>query len=100
VRDQGQAERVQSDDDRNNPEIPDDDDDPADIEADRRVLGWGGPANPNTADGQIQGITAFADAATSATGWRRTLAKLFAWGALIFIVVYVLVVFGLATRLV
>jgi hypothetical protein len=74
--------------------------DPADVEADKKVLGWGGPANPNTADGQIQGITAFADAATNATGWRRTVAKAFAWGALIFIVVYVIVVFGLATKLV
>jgi hypothetical protein len=83
---------------------PDDSDDrfntPDDAEADRRVLGWGGPANPNTADGEIQGISAFAAAATNATGWRRTVAKLFAWGALIFIVIYVLVVFGLATKLV
>jgi hypothetical protein len=83
---------------------PDDSDDPfndpADAEADRRVLGWGGPANPNTADGEIQGISAFAAAATNATGWRRTVARLFAWGALIFIVIYVLVVFGLATKLV
>ena len=75
-------------------------DDPADIEADRKVLGWGGPANPNTADGQIQGIIAFSDAASHATGWRRTVARLFAWGALVFIVIYVLVVFGLATKLV
>ncbi len=74
--------------------------DPSDLEADQRVLGWGGAANPNTADGQIQGITAFADAATHATGWRRTVAQGFAWGALVFIVVYVIVVFGLATRLV
>jgi hypothetical protein len=74
--------------------------DPADAEADRRVLGWGGPANPNTADGEIQGISAFSDAASRATGWRRTVARLFAWGTLIFIVIYVLVVFGLATKLV
>ncbi len=85
-----------SDDDEDGP-LPDD---PADVDADQRVLGWGGPANPNTADGQIQGITAFADAATHATGWRRTVAKGFAWAALVFIVVYVIVVFGLATKLV
>ena len=71
-----------------------------DAEADRRVLGWGGPANPNTADGEIQGISAFAASAVNATGWRRTVAKAFAWGALIFIVIYVIVVFGLATKLV
>jgi hypothetical protein len=81
-------------------EEPDDLGSAADAEADRKVLGWGGPANPNTADGEIQGISAFADSAINATGWRRTVAKLFAWGALIFIVVYVLVVFGLATKLV
>jgi hypothetical protein len=79
---------------------PDDLGSEADAEADRKVLGWGGPANPNTADGEIQGISAFAGAAINATGWRRSVAKLFAWGALIFIVVYVLVVFGLATKLV
>jgi hypothetical protein len=74
--------------------------DAADAEADRRVLGWGGPANPNTADGEIQGISAFADAAIAAKGWRRTAARLAAWLALIFIAGYVLLVFGLATKLV
>jgi hypothetical protein len=73
---------------------------PEDIEADRRVLGWGTSANPNTADGEIQGISMFASAAVNAKGWRRTLAKAFAWGALIFIVLYVIVVFGLAAKLV
>ncbi len=82
------------------PEEPDPFASPDDEEADRRVLGWGGPANPNTADGQIQGVSAFADSAVNATGWRRTVAKLFAWGALIFIAVYVIVVFGLAAKLV
>jgi hypothetical protein len=86
--------------DTDDPEGPDGRNDPADIEADRRVLGWGTRANPNTADGEIQSISAFADAAVNATGWRRSVAKLFAWGALVFIVVYVLVVFGLATKLV
>ena len=62
--------------------------------------GWGGPANPNTADGEIQGISAFAASAINATGWRRTVAKLFAWGALILIVAYVLVVLGEATKLI
>jgi hypothetical protein len=76
----------------------DPDADPAAAEADRRVLGWGGPANPNTADGQIQGMTAFADAAVNATGWRRTLAQGAAWIALLFIVGYVLVLAGFAIR--
>ena len=83
---------------------PDDADDPfndpADAEADRRVLGWGGPANPNTADGEIQGISAFADAAINATGWRRIGGQAVRLGRAVFIVVYVLVVFGLATKLV
>jgi hypothetical protein len=75
-------------------------DDPADIEADRRVLGWGGPANPNTADGELQGISAFAQAAIAAKGWRRKAARIAAWLALLFIAGYVLLVFGLATKLV
>jgi hypothetical protein len=74
--------------------------DPADAEADRRVLGWGGPANPNTAAGELQGMSAFADAATVAKGWRRTAARTAAWLALLFIAGYVLLVFGLATKLV
>jgi hypothetical protein len=81
-------------------EPPDDFGSPEDAEADRKVLGWGGPANPNTADGEIQGISAFADAAINAKGWRRTAAKSAAWTALAFIVLYVLVVFGFATHLV
>jgi hypothetical protein len=72
--------------------------DPADAEADRRVLGWGGAANPNTADGQIQNIAAFAAAASAATGWRRTAARVAAWLVLGFIACYVLVVFLTAVR--
>ena len=74
--------------------------DPADAEADRRVLGWGGPANPNTADGELQAMSAFADAASAAQGWRRSAARLAAWIALALIASYVLLVFGLATKLV
>ena len=73
-------------------------DDPADAEADRRVLSWGGPANPNTADGQVQSISAFADAAVAASGWRRTAAKTAAWLALLFLACYVLAVFLFAAR--
>jgi len=85
------------DDDRDPLKV--DPDDP-DAIADRKVLGWGGSANPNTADGELQGMSAFADAATNARGWRRTVAKIFAWSALVFVVIYVIVVFGLATKLV
>ncbi|MBV9593143.1 MAG: hypothetical protein JO147_05005 [Actinobacteria bacterium] len=63
--------------------------DPADVEADRRVLSWGPAANPNTAEGQVQGVAAFAAATTAATGWRRTAGKAAAWLALLFIVGYV-----------
>jgi hypothetical protein len=54
--------------------------DPADAEADRRVLSWGSAANPNTVDGELQNMAAFASAASRATGWRRHAARL---GALI-----------------
>ncbi len=74
--------------------------DPADAEADRRVLGWGTAANPNTADGELQGISAFAEAAIAAKGWRRKAARIAAWTALILIACYVLLVFGLATKIV
>jgi hypothetical protein len=54
--------------------------DPADAEADRRVLSWGSTANPNTVDGELQNMAAFASAASRATGWRRHVARI---GALV-----------------
>lgn len=57
-----------------------DDVDPADAEADRRVLSWGSAANPNTVDGELQNMSAFASAAARATGWRRAAAQI---GALV-----------------
>jgi hypothetical protein len=50
--------------------------DPEDVEADRRVLSWGSVANPNTVDGELQNMAAFASAASRATGWRRHAARL------------------------
>jgi hypothetical protein len=72
----------------------------ADADADRRVLGWGSSANPNTADGQIQAMNAFAAAAVNAKGWRRTVARIAAWVVLLLIAGYVLLVFGLAAKIV
>ena len=71
----------------------------ADAEADRRVLGWGGKANPNTADGQIQGMTAFADAAVNANGCRCRAARPAACLALLFIAAYVLLALAQAAKL-
>jgi hypothetical protein len=73
-------------------------DDPADAEADRRVLGWGGPANPNTADGELQGMSAFASAAVNARGWRRHAARLGALIALALIATYVVAVLVISVR--
>ena len=67
-------------------------DDPADAEADRRVLAWGSSANPNTVDGELQNMNAFAQAAINATGWRRLAARAGAWLALGLIAAYLLVV--------
>jgi hypothetical protein len=77
---------------------PDDYDDPADAEADRRVLSWGSTANANTADGEIQNISAFASAAINATGWRRTAARVGAWLALAFIAGSLLAVLIISIR--
>jgi hypothetical protein len=59
---------------------------------------WGTAANPNTADGEIQGISAFARAAGRATGWRRAAARIAAWSALILIALYLLAALLVATR--
>jgi hypothetical protein len=67
------------DEDPIDPDLPID---PADAEADRRVLSFGGAANPNTVDGELQNISAFASAAARATGWRRTAARVAAFGGL------------------
>ncbi|HSY15245.1 MAG TPA: hypothetical protein VK816_04595 [Jatrophihabitantaceae bacterium] len=76
----------------------DPEDDPADVEADRRVLQWGSVANPNTADGELQNMHAFAQAARNATGWRRTVARLAAWSGLLLITAYVLAALVVAIR--
>jgi hypothetical protein len=73
-------------------------DDPADAEADRRVLGWGGSANPNTVDGELQNMSAFAQAAINASGWRRLAARAGAWLALGLIAGYLLVVLVASIR--
>jgi hypothetical protein len=73
-------------------------DDPADAEADRRVLSWGSRANPNTVDGELQNVSAFADAAGNATGWRRLAARTAAWTALLLIATYVVVVLVLSIK--
>jgi hypothetical protein len=44
---------------------------------------WGRTANPNTADGELQNIAAFAHGFTRLTGPRRTAAKLVVWIILI-----------------
>jgi hypothetical protein len=44
---------------------------------------WGRTANPNTADGELQNIAAFANGFTRLTGARRTAAKLVVWLILI-----------------
>jgi hypothetical protein len=59
---------------------------------------WGTAANPNTADGEIQSISAFARAAGRASGWRRTAARIAAWSALALIVLYLLAALLVATR--
>jgi hypothetical protein len=40
---------------------------------------WGRTANPNTADGELQNIAAFASGFTRLTGARRTAAKVVVW---------------------
>jgi hypothetical protein len=40
---------------------------------------WGRTANPNTADGELQNIAAFAHGFTRLTGPRRTAAKVVVW---------------------
>lgn len=44
---------------------------------------WGRTANPNTADGELQNIAAFAHGFTRLSGPRRTAAKLVVWLILI-----------------
>jgi hypothetical protein len=44
---------------------------------------WGRTANPNTADGELQNIAAFAHGFTRLTGPRRNAAKLVVWLILI-----------------
>ena len=44
---------------------------------------WGRTANPNTADGELQNIAAFASGFTRLTGPRRSAAKLVVWLILI-----------------
>jgi hypothetical protein len=44
---------------------------------------WGRTANPNTADGEIQNISAFANGFTRLTGPRRSAAKIVVWLILI-----------------
>jgi hypothetical protein len=55
---------------------------------------WGRTANPNTADGEIQNIAAFAHGFTRLTGPRRAAAKLVVW--LILIGAAATVLFGVA----
>ena len=76
---------------------PDDDEydeplDPADLEADRRVLSWGSRSNPTTVDGELQNMSLFAQAAVNARGWRRYAARVGAWLALALIAGYLVVV--------
>jgi hypothetical protein len=59
---------------------------------------WTTAANPNTADGEIQSIGAFARAAGQATGWRRAAARIAAWSALVLIALYLLAALIVATR--
>ncbi len=72
--------------------------DPDDAEADRRVLGWGGAANPNTVDGELQGMSAFASAAVNARGWRRHAARLAALIGLALIAMYLVAALVIAVR--
>jgi uncharacterized membrane protein len=72
-----------------------------DRESDRRRIPdnpWGTVANPNTADGEIQSISAFARAAGRATGWRRTAARVAAWSALVLIALFLLAGVVIALR--
>ena len=55
---------------------------------------WGRTANPNTADGELQNIAAFAHGFTRLTGPRRTIAKVVVW--LILIGAAATVLFGIA----
>lgn len=48
---------------------------------------WGRTANPNTADGQLQNITAFCSGLTRLHGSRRTAARVIVWLILIGIAV-------------
>jgi hypothetical protein len=81
---------------------PDDDPvdpiDPADAEADRRVLSWGSSANPNTIDGELQNLSAFASAASRATGWRRHAARIGALLALALIGLAIVATLIVSTR--
>ncbi len=67
-------------------------DDPADVEADHRVLGWGSTANPNTVDGELQNMAAFGNGLARMSGPRRAAAKAVVW--LILIAVALTIVFG------
>ena len=72
-----------------------------DRESDRQRnpdIPWATAANPNTADGEIQSISAFARAAGRATGWRRTAARVAAWSALVLIILYLLAAVVVAVR--
>ena len=72
--------------------------DPADAEADRRVLSWGSTANPNTVDGELQNMAAFAAAASRATGWRRHVARIGAAVALALIAASLIATLVIAAR--
>ena len=84
--------------------LRDPDDDPADpidaadAEADRRVLSWGSSANPNTIDGELQNLSAFASAAARATGWRRHAARVGALLALALIGLAIVATLIVSTR--
>jgi hypothetical protein len=55
---------------------------------------WGRTANPNTADGELQNIAAFATGFSRLSGSRRSAAKLVVW--LILLGFAVAIVFGVA----
>jgi hypothetical protein len=66
--------------------------------ADEPGLRWNTRANPNTADGEVQAVSAFARAAVNATGWRRIAARLGALLALLFIGAYLIAALVVASR--
>ena len=57
----------------------------------KEPVSWGPTANPNTPEGEIQGVSAFSSGLANLTGWRRATARIVVWVVLIAIAIALVV---------